>query len=1067
MWYVAAGRRDRFSVREAAGPALPWKIQQADLRDGISPDERSGEGTPMQNSIWKLTSLAGVIAVTCLVILLIRQDAEQASLTQDDPSSGPMQEPRGEPSSALEAKEPSDGGTSSDSASQPADTLATAPSTRREGQPTLVDDPDWPPAQPEPASEPPSVRLAQADSYENLPATGIDFNSPAADENDVTDADLFERAETSRPENPQSSGPQFGNATTPQAPASSEPIRPQPDALEDVPEATGDLFLADDAPPASGSKIREDGGTPAQDDTGALEADGNPNSTETAGPALFAPETDAVPIPEATDTRVVQTGSAEAEDDENPFAIQPPENLASQSGSEVPASGADSTPADEHAPDEDAFPPLDFGATDPGQAGGPPRSASTQTLERESETSEPEQASQPDFVEGDPFGSVPIDLDNLPAGKSDADPDSPIADFPETPAGEAEAATDDPAQTQEPLEDDFPALPEVDADSSSASDKRSSDEETAQPTAEMSSEFPLVAEPAERPSETGAPEPDKRRGRASDAEDGALGPELGFPAVESDAAETTTEPAGKDRPTHPAGDTLEEPVPGRDERPVPLRLAPAPSAAPIPNAGTPDEPSEGQPRDSFVGDGVIDRQALPQTLRPQLQIQKSAPPKAVLGQPFVYHILIRNVGSTDAEQVVVEDRIPKGARLHGTIPRAELTDKKLIWKLGKLAAGDQKKISVKIVPHETGEIGSIATVTSVAEVGAATKVMAPRLELNVDAPGQLVIGESAVFQFRVRNTGSGAATNVYIREIIPQGLRHPAGSDLEYAVGTLKPGDSRKVQLTLQATSTGTVTNRAVATADGGVRTIVESQVEVAATQLVLERQGPAKRFVGRPATYENRVTNDSNQAVVNATVVEVIPEGLEFIEATDGGQFDPVKRTVVWQVRQLDPSQSKVFRVRVVPRESGDHTSVVQVFEARGGKTKTTSTTHVSGFTSLGLDVSEVERPVAVGERILMTVRARNRGTATAENVQLKLNVPRELEIQSIRRGDADVEYFVEENVVQMPPVSAIEGRGHVTFEVLLKAKAPADARLLVQVDADQMSRALSREEAILIVKD
>ena len=42
-----------------------------------------------------------------------------------------------------------------------------------------------------------------------------------------------------------------------------------------------------------------------------------------------------------------------------------------------------------------------------------------------------------------------------------------------------------------------------------------------------------------------------------------------------------------------------------------------------------------------------------------------------------------------------------------------------------------------------------------------------------------------------------------LEEHIPAGLQHPAGDELEYTVGDLKPGESRKLELKLKAVPAG------------------------------------------------------------------------------------------------------------------------------------------------------------------------------------------------------------------------------------------------------------------------
>ena len=59
----------------------------------------------------------------------------------------------------------------------------------------------------------------------------------------------------------------------------------------------------------------------------------------------------------------------------------------------------------------------------------------------------------------------------------------------------------------------------------------------------------------------------------------------------------------------------------------------------------------------------------------------------------------------------------------------------------------------------------------------------------------MLIGEQVdVERLRFPIPGTGVATGVVLEERIPPGLQHPAGTELEYEVGDLKPGESRKLE---------------------------------------------------------------------------------------------------------------------------------------------------------------------------------------------------------------------------------------------------------------------------------
>src|SRR4029077_19475188 len=85
--------------------------------------------------------------------------------------------------------------------------------------------------------------------------------------------------------------------------------------------------------------------------------------------------------------------------------------------------------------------------------------------------------------------------------------------------------------------------------------------------------------------------------------------------------------------------------------------------------------------------------------QPHLTIDKQAPSTAVLGEPMVYNIQVRNAGAIPAHNVVVEDVVPDNVKIDGSIPQAQLRQKRLIWKLGTMAPGQEKKIAVRVIPQ--------------------------------------------------------------------------------------------------------------------------------------------------------------------------------------------------------------------------------------------------------------------------------------------------------------------------------------------------------------------------------
>lgn len=488
----------------------------------------------------------------------------------------------------------------------------------------------------------------------------------------------------------------------------------------------------------------------------------------------------------------------------------------------------------------------------------------------------------------------------------------------------------------------------------------------------------------------------------------------------------------------------------------------SPVITPVPGRGSSSIPPNGI---DFAGSGVVDA-AVPVSQQPELRIEKDAPPKATLNQPIVYNIRVRNVGRAVAHQVVVEDSIPLGATLKGTIPEAELDpqDKHLVWKLGSIEPNQEQVIKVQIVPTQPGEIGSIATVRFVGRVASKTVITAPKLDLEMFGPVETIVGETATYKFKVTNRGDGDATNVLVRNIIPEGLRHPAGNDLEYEIGTLKAGQSREVALAVLAARPGQVTNSAVVTSNGQEQDKTAADVVVLDSRLAIARTGPQRRFVGRPANYSTQITNQSTQPLRNVTVVEQLAPGVEVAAVPEHGHIDPAKRTITWVIPQLAPQEVATVKSSLVSAARGTYASTVSARDAAGNRTEATSQLEVEGFEALQVDMSAQHGgQVAIGEQVSLRMLIHNRGSATATNVIAEFDVPEGLEFVSAKPE----QYTLEGNRIRFAPLPALEINQEKTFDIVCVAKGEGQPRIVANIFSDGNRNPIREEQSVAVFRE
>ncbi len=453
------------------------------------------------------------------------------------------------------------------------------------------------------------------------------------------------------------------------------------------------------------------------------------------------------------------------------------------------------------------------------------------------------------------------------------------------------------------------------------------------------------------------------------------------------------------------------------------------------------------------------------TLRPELNIEKTAPSEALLGQPFVYTITIRNLGQISAHEVVVEDQIPKGTRLTGTIPRAQLKDKKLIWRLGTLAPGEETSIKVRVFPTSEGEIGSVTTVNFVAEITSATMITAPRLDLTLSTIEQAVVGEDVSLLYRVTNNGQGEAADVVLRSKLDDRLSHAVGKDLEYDVGLVRPGETKEVRLTVSAAKPGQAVTNATVTAKGGVSANRVAELEVIPSVLTVTRKGPTRRFVGREADYVTVVTNESLRDLRSIVIEEKVPAGMKFLAATNNGQYNAASNTVVWNMLGLAPRGSGEMTIRLMAESTGTQISTVAVRDSSGHEASVRTEIEVEGFASLGIREVNGKGPVAVGEQVTLRFFLKNRGSADATNAVFRVELPADLEFVNAK-GPAGLAPM-QGQIVSFNPVARLRPEDEVTFDLIMAARRPGDTRLKIAVQADQMPQPVIHEESVIIYAD
>ncbi|HEX4132796.1 MAG TPA: hypothetical protein VHZ24_22370 [Pirellulales bacterium] len=453
----------------------------------------------------------------------------------------------------------------------------------------------------------------------------------------------------------------------------------------------------------------------------------------------------------------------------------------------------------------------------------------------------------------------------------------------------------------------------------------------------------------------------------------------------------------------------------------------------------------------------------PQT--PSVVLEKIAPAEVQVGKAATFELHVRNTGSVAAQQVTVTDQLPHGAQLVGTRPRADRGPSgELVWRIGTMKPGDEAVLHCDLMPLAEGELGSVATVHFAAAASARCVATRPQLAVDVTAPGEVLIGESATMQVKIWNPGSGVANGVVIVNRVPPNFEHPAGAEIEYEVGRLAPGESRTLELSMRAAKAGAAMNLLVARGDGSLQADRQTPVTVIAPALEVALQGSRKRFLDRQATYTVTVANPGTAAAQEVELVAYLPPGLEFVEANNQGQFDRTSRAVHWSLDELPAKEQGAVSLTVMPVESGAQPLRISGTAQRGLSVERPESIVVEGMAALNFQVTDLADPVEVGGETTYEIRVTNQGSKAAADVRVVAVLPAEMRITS---AEGPAPYELLGSQVRFQELPTLAPKAETIFRIRAHCQAAGDMRARVQLTSAEIRTPITKEESTRVFAD
>lgn len=523
----------------------------------------------------------------------------------------------------------------------------------------------------------------------------------------------------------------------------------------------------------------------------------------------------------------------------------------------------------------------------------------------------------------------------------------------------------------------------------------------------------------------------------------------------------------------PGADTPPKPEPSVALPPAPPAIIPpVPEPKSEPKLELPIEPKPMKPVDeprltpvipstSPVAAGVPSNR-----IAPNVTLETVVPESVPMGKDISYEIIVRNNGPIPVSGVRVEEEMPNGVRYLGGEPMADVSLNVLRWSVGEMAPGAEKRLKLTVHPTGDGDYKSSPRLTYTASTANVVRVTRPRITATMKGPEATFHQEEAAYTIMVKNEGSGPATKAKIHVALSAGLRHPQqkdGSAVEAELANIAPGETRTVVLKAQAVAAGTQNVDLTVLAEGCPSVNVKASTMVHQPLLEARLVSPGKAMVRSEPVFTLELSNPGNSATPNVQAAASFPEGLEFVSASDGGNYEPGTRTVTWNLSAMQPGVKKQVTLKL---RAGLHGKLAVRSVVQAGarlKAEPEAVIQVEGVPAVNFEVVNLDNPAEVGKEVMYEVRIINQGTSPLTNLRVTAAFSEGLQITSV---SGPMKHQTVGQVVSLDPLPRLAVKADTVVRIKAKGTVAGDLRCKVQLSCDQMKQPVVKEESTVFFK-
>lgn len=416
------------------------------------------------------------------------------------------------------------------------------------------------------------------------------------------------------------------------------------------------------------------------------------------------------------------------------------------------------------------------------------------------------------------------------------------------------------------------------------------------------------------------------------------------------------------------------------------------------------------------------------TIPPTLQIIKEGPSIVSAGSNITFTGTLTNYGTSAAIDVVLVDYLPPGLTFvsssHTAVYDPDLNT--ITWNLGTLHGG--AAIPGWVTVHVSDNISDNTTLTNLFSVtwkdssghsyepATATKEITvrtvPLLSITKNGPATGAPGQLITYTGTLTNYNTATAENITLVDYLPVGLSfvssshgatyNPIDHTITWNLGSLNGGAFIPGWVTLEVdesvpngtvlTDTFSVTWEDISGNPYGPTTASATTTIYTSPQLTVTKEGPDQATAGSYITFTGTLTNTGGSPAENVVLVDYLPPGMTFVSSSHTATYNPIDRTVTWNLGTVGAGVSMPGWLAVyIDSSVPDGTDLIDIFsvtwqdQGGTGYGPAIATKHVIVRTNPLLTISK-SGPAqgSPGGTLTFTLTVTNSGGLSAYNVVL-----------------------------------------------------------------------------------